>query len=721
MGNDRVVLRLMATTALALIAMTVPGHAETMRAGAEPQGAQLAQMPSQESWRFDIPAQPLRGALNAFGRQADLQVTVDAAVTADIQAQAVSGAFAPDEALRRMLAGTGITWRYTDARTVMLSKIAGPSGALMLDPISVEGRGASRDPGATEGTGSYSGSRVTVGSKSGDSIREIPQSVSVVTRQRMDDQNLTTLQDAMKQTTGMTVQRFDGSGNFNTINARGYQADSILLDGVVTSFNANQATSLDTAIYDRIEVLRGPAGLFQGAGEPGATINLVRKRPGMEFDASGAVSVGSWNSYRGEGDVTIPLVESGQARARIVALRDQRDSFIDYVENNKSLAYGTVEVDLTEATTLSMGATYQEIDSVIDQGLPAYADGRLADVDRSTFAGAPWNLQDLTTADFFTELNHRLDNGGHLQASARRVEQEMLYRGARANGAIDPVTGDFAIQTVEYGFNRDTTAFDAHAATPVSFGGLTHKLLVGTDYRTFKDTTTSLSFGPNYTSNIFNPDYALPEPDFAPYTPTSTEQEQYGVYGQVHLKPIEWGTIILGGRMSWWEANSATSNQSVDAEVTPFAGLTIDLNDQFSVYGSYASIFQPQNARTVSGSFLNPRTGNQYEVGVKAELFGGNALGHVALFRIEDENRAMTDPDDPLFSIAAGEVRSEGLEAEVSGSLLPGWEVFAGYAYTTTEYLTAPISSQGQPFSHARAQLQFVEQIQLLRRRARRS
>lgn len=673
------------------------------KAGAETDAGTVAQTFAQSGTdarnvTFDIAAQPLADALTQFGHQSGMQVSADDAAISGIRANAVSGTLAPADALRQMLRDTGVSYRFTGTNAVTIVKAAEGSGATVLDPITVEGAHLA-DPGQTEGTGSYAGSQVTVGSKTPTSIREVPQSVSVVTRQRIEDQNLTTLQDAMKQTTGMTVHRFDGSGYFNNITARGYTADTYLLDGIAVGANGNLATSLDLAMYDRIEVLRGPAGLFQGAGEPGAAINLARKRPGRKFAAEAAGTIGSWHTYRGEGDVTVPIVESGRVRARLVGVRDDRESFVDVVEAEKSFVYGTVEADLTKNTTLAAGGAYQYIDAVMDQGLPAYADGTLADVGRSTFTGANWNQQDMTIADSFLELTHLLEGGGRLQGSVRYLYRDMYYRVARANGAIDPATGDFPIQTVDYGFDRRTFTTDVHGTTPFEVAGLTQNVLLGFDYRKYHNTRTDLAYGPTFTSNIFDPVHNLPEPTFAPSEDVDSSQLQYGSYGQLRIKPIDWGTVILGGRVSWYRQTSNNTTQRVNAELTPYAGLVVDLSDRFSVYGSYASIFQPQSAMTVDGDFLEPRTGDQYEVGVKGDFLDGRVQSHLAAFRINDKNRALQDPDNPTFSIAAGEVRSEGIESEVSGSPIPGWDIVAGYAFTTTKYETAAVDDEGDTFA----------------------
>ncbi|WP_295686998.1 TonB-dependent siderophore receptor, partial [uncultured Nevskia sp.] len=267
-------------------------------------------------------------------------------------------------------------------------------------------------------------------------IRETPQSASVITRERLDDQNIVNIADALKFTTGVTVQRFDGAGLFNNYYVRGYQVDSIQLDGLPFG-SAGNIVDNDPAMYERIELLRGPGGLFQGAGEPGASLNLVRKRAPSKTLLNGAATFGSWNLYRAELDGGAPLTEDGSLRARGVAVYETRDSYQDVVNSQKKLGYGTLEYDFDKATTLSVGGVIQRVDSVINQGLPAYADGRLLDVPRSTFIGADWNELAPKTTDVFAELERRLAGGGEIKFAVRRLDRKVLYKVARANSAVD--------------------------------------------------------------------------------------------------------------------------------------------------------------------------------------------------------------------------------------------------------------------------------------------
>lgn len=554
----------------------------------------------------------------------------------------------------------------------------------------------------TEGSGSYVTPKISIG-KDALSVRETPQAVSVFTRQRLDDQNITNVPDAMKNATGVNVQRFDGAGLFSNYYVRGYVVDAIQLDGL--SFgNSGNSTEFDAAIYDHIEILRGPAGLFQGAGEPGASVNLSRKRALDHTQFGGMLGGGGWNAYRSELDATTALNASGSLRVRGVAVFDDRDSYQDIVHSRKNVQYGTLEYDFDPATTLSIGAARQEIDSVINQGLPAYADGTLLDVPRSTFIGADWNELDIDAHDYFAELEHRLANGGTLKFAVRHLEREMLYKVARANSAVD-ADGNVAIQTGLYTPDRKNWAADIYANLPFSAFGKTHNLLVGADLRTQDEEVHSSPFANAADRmNVFDPDHDIVEPDFVYSSHTDTKTTQYGIYSQIRYRLFDPLTLVGGARVTWWETKgrdlntkTTTSDYDQKGKTTPFAALIYDVLPQVSLYASYADIFQPQAQTTSSGEQLKPRTGGSVEAGVKGEFLQGRLITQFAVFQLQDENRAITDPNDSLFSVASGKVRNRGFETEISGELMTGWDVTLGYTYLDTEYRkTAATAANGQ-------------------------
>lgn len=556
----------------------------------------------------------------------------------------------------------------------------------------------------------YTTNETTLG-KTTATIKDTPQSITVVTHEKLDAQNISTLPDALKYVTGVTVQRFDGAGFFNTFNARGYAADTFQLDGINVQTNANMADT-DLVVFERVEIQRGAAGLFQGSGEPGVTVNLVRKRALADTKIQGMISAGSWNAYRAEADVTGALNSTGDLRGRLVTSIDDRNSYLDGVFGKRQVVYGTLEYNLQPATIFSVGGTWQNIDSVIDQGLPAYANGTLIDVPRSTAIIADWNELDMETSDVFAELEHYFSNGDQLKFLVRHVERERLYAGARSTGAI-AANGNIAMENIWFPSDLEDTSADIFYSHSIQAGERKHEFTVGADYRTSDNGTPYAGYAlspARTTSNIFNHNPHTPKPELVKVTtggPTNTETNQHGFYARGKIEASERWNILLGGRLSWWDSEQirtdtgAVTTPKYDAseEFTPYAAVMFDINDEIGLYVSYSDIFKAQNNKTKSGEQIKPRTGEQYEAGIKGEFLAGKLNAHAAVYRLQDESRALPDPEDNQFSIAAGEVRSEGFETEISGQLTANWELTAGYAYTKTEYLQAPANQIGQSFA----------------------
>jgi iron complex outermembrane receptor protein/outer membrane receptor for ferric coprogen and ferric-rhodotorulic acid len=558
---------------------------------------------------------------------------------------------------------------------------------------------------STEATGQYTARTLSIG-KMGESVRETPQSVSVITRQQLDDRNLTKLEDAVKLTTGVTVTRLDGAGNYNTIQSRGFDIGAILLDGVPISQGANYATALDAAIYDRFEVLRGPAGLLQGGGEPGGSINLVRKRALKDLQIGANLQAGSYGMKRADIDVTGSLNAAGTLRGRAIAVTDHRDSYIDTLFNNKDLGYGTLELDITSSTTLSVGYTHQRVRAAVDQGLPSYANGQLLDVPVSTAVALRANRQDLDTTDAFAELEHRLDNGGLVKVTARDVTRESFYRSGRANSAAS-ATGAVAMQTVDYQQEAKDRNYDAYITSPFAFAGRTHRVLFGASHREGETYDGNYAYGPNLAFNVFQPNYDLAYPTIMlPGYTGITKKTEDGLYGQVQFGLTDQLKLLAGGRLAWAKVavrntsdGKVTSTSDPGRQFIPTVAALYDIQPGLTAYASYSETMVVQTNLDAAGQLLKPRTGEQIEFGLKGEYLNKRLQTHMALFRIEDRNRAVTDPVVSTASIAGGEVRSQGMELEVSGQVAPGWDVLAGYAYTDTEYVKAPVAQQGQVFS----------------------
>lgn len=356
---------------------------------------------------FAIGAQPLVDAMREFSRATGIQIAYTASIGSGVTSPGVSGSFVPAEALSRLLTGTGLTFRYTGPNTVTLEPAPqAAGGAIQLGPVRVEGQGAGRhasltsDPAATEGTGRYTGSQTSTASRLPLTVKETPQAVTIVTRQRIDDFQMQTVQSVLTNIVGITEERWDSDrGGFS---ARGFTISNMQVDGIASPFtgaaqSAINSPYLDTYLYDRIDVVRGATGLLSATGDPSATINLVRKKPGKEFAASGFLAAGSRDLYRGGVDLSVPITANGAVRARLIGLYHTADSFRVRASDERLLLSALLEFDLSPTTLLRVSNVYQDTESRGSSygSLPRYYDdgGRL-DLPRSTNLSTTWSRVD---------------------------------------------------------------------------------------------------------------------------------------------------------------------------------------------------------------------------------------------------------------------------------------------------------------------------------------
>lgn len=641
-------------------------------------------------YRFEIPAQSLDSALAAFSAVTRVQVLVPGEFTQGLRSSGLKGSYPQDQALARLLQGTGLSASVIDADSVTLERQrAAGDTSMQLGAVKID---SSALGATTEGSGSYTTGALTIG-KGEQKLKDIPQSVSVVTRQRLNDQNMNSLQDAMRQVTGATIKSYNSGSNLNDVYMRGFLVDQVQVDGVSQlTGQGDMATSFDLAMFDRVEVLRGPSGLYQGAGEPGGTINLVRKRALGTFGLSGELSAGSWDRYHSTVDITGPLNSDGSLRGRFVTAYENNQSFVDHAQNERPMVYGRLEYDLTPATTLSLGGAYQRNNSTPAFGLPAYADGKLLDVSRSSFVDAKWNELDERVWEGFFEVDHALDDGGQFKTSLTYRDAETPTRNFTwTDGAVDRATGASSAVAYAYYTHIKTLGLDSFVTLPVEAFGRSHELTVGAEYQHLdKDFTYG---GQEYFDiNVYDPgSINIPKRNYEMVNGNWVKSQQYGVYGRTKISATDWLDVILGSRVTWFESEGRNANAffdnftntetNIDRKVIPYAALVAKLTPELSAYASYTSVFKPQTDVDASGKPIDPREGEQYELGLKREFLDGRLNGSVALFRIYDENRAQAVERSTYFE-AQGRVRSQGWETELTGNLTDNWSISTGYAFT---------------------------------------
>jgi outer membrane receptor for ferric coprogen and ferric-rhodotorulic acid len=572
---------------------------------------------------------------------------------------------------------------------------------------------------STEKSGSFGSKKATI-VKGVESLRDIPQPVTVLTREYLDERALLDLTDVLMNTPGISVDYTDSERV--TYHSRGYQIDAMQVDGMTINQGGSAFAQPDTAVLDRVEILRGAAGMLRGSGNPSATVNLVRKRPAQGFEASADVVLGSWDRHRVSGDIGGSLNQSGSVRGRLVAVSDDKGFFQKARHEERRVFYGVVEADLTPATMLTASLQRTNIDaSGAWGGIPANFDGSSLNMPRNTYLGAAWNRWNRSNEQAFASIEHRFDNDWRITGGFGYMHMEMDPNGfkqsyiARPSNATNPYI--VGVTTSQYtGDDSRQENYNVTANGPFSLFGRQHQLVVGAESLRVRAIATAGVGSQNPVTNVdirsWNPYTSYPEATLVSVNnnrPTYTRQK--GAYATSSLSLTDALTAMAGVRLSWWEYEaSATpaSNYKIERQTTPYAALTYDLNKNVNAYVSYTEIFTPQNVKDRNGDMLKPITGEDYELGLKGEFFGGKLNASAGVFRINNVGRAIEDTtsinpclpysETGFCRVAGGKTRSQGFEMEVAGEISPNWSITGGYTNTRTKYLVDPSAANvGQP------------------------
>jgi outer membrane receptor for ferric coprogen and ferric-rhodotorulic acid len=638
---------------------------------------------------LNVPAQPLGSALQEFGRQTNLQVLYSPTDVEGKRSHAIKGKLQPGQAMTTLLSGTGISY---DLQGSSFTISAAKTSALELGATQVT---ANQLGTITEGSGSYTPGTIATATRMVLSPRETPQSISVVTRQAMDDFSLKSIDDVMRHTPGITVATYDSERT--SYFSRGFAIQNFQYDGIPILQDAQYSsghTLTDTVIYDRVEILKGATGLLTGAGGPGGTINMVRKKPTSEFKGYVDLGAGSWDNYRSEIDVSGPLTETGNVRGRAVAAYQDKHTFLDHYQRQTNVYYGILEFDLAPDTLLTIGGDYQDSDPQGSSwsGAASLFDsaGNHISTPRSFNNGAKYSKWKQYTRTAFATLEHTFDNGW--VGKAQYNHQINGYK-APLSALLSPnaETGKASLLTRTYNGETTSDTGDLYATGPFSLFGREHELVVGTSVSRSHWLGSDYTNATNYDNShdYFNWDGDAPKPDRGPRTKKNDElTRQSASYITGRFSLADDLHLILGTRVNNYEV-SGTSQVKDTGKVVPYAGITYDLNDNFSAYASFTEIYLPQDDyRDRNDKPLEPDEGKNYEIGLKGEFFDGRLNSSLAYFEVHEKNRAVDDTDyipnsHPGLDYASRgtEAKTKGYEAEISGELAPGWQLQAGYTH----------------------------------------
>ncbi|MBI1623120.1 TonB-dependent siderophore receptor [Comamonas sp. EJ-4] len=550
-----------------------------------------------------------------------------------------------------------------------------------------------------ESSDSYVAGGVEVG-KTAQSLKEVPQSVTVVTRQRMDDQAMRTLDDVMNYTTGVTREE---SWLDTTYLSRGMSITNFRFDGGAASSSRSGSRSLDMAQFDSVSVLRGADGLF-GAGEAGGVLNFTYKRPQAKRQTQVMLSGGTMSNYRAEIDTTGSLNASGTLRGRFVAVNHDRKEMAEPSKLKRQMLYGAMELDLTSSTVATLGASYQkDRNTGFNASLPRYADGTDIGFPRNTNFGAPWNWINRENTTVFAKLEHQLSNDWLLKTQLRHTRFNEGVNGAEIESSPDPITLEGADWWIHQAKSREReTSFDINLQGGFDAFGQRHDVILGFDQHRASNSYRSLwpRVGPADVFNRVPPaDPGYPLGDWTSGSHTKTQKS--GFYGSVRLRPVERWAVVLGGRYVLQDRNTQhdmngalTANSRESNVFVPYMGLVHELTKSTNLYFSTAEIYQSQAGKfsaPLPGTPLDPVRGRTYELGIKSELTP-NLIASAALFRTDKKGEAVYDPAYPQTDwrggccyFRDGFKLSQGIDLEMTGRITPNLQLAVGYTYNSNE------------------------------------
>ena len=645
---------------------------------------------------YQIKAGSLSQVLSEFSAQAGILLSANAELTRGKSSAGLQGKYTVESALTFLLKNTKLIVTKQKDGSYILNTSNRKVMTLATTKVTDQSLGSN-----TEDSGSYTTGSMASATGLNLSMRETPQSVSVVTSQLIQDQNLRTLTDVVNIATGISAKETDSSRH--SYSARGFEINNYQVDGISMSINPGGEvgeSQTDTTMYDRIEIVRGATGLLTGAGNPSAAINMIRKRAtNTEFTASASVNDGSWDTYGAMLDISNSLSSGDAVRGRIVLNYEDSESYVDLAGNKRQTFYGVLDADITDKTLLSLGASYQDNRPTASTwgGLPVFhSDGSRADWSRSKTVAAQWTKWDTSSTNYFANLSHEFANGWRARANINHVDDDSTLHLIYIYGTVDKNTG-LGLEPWPYNGSstRKQTDIGLHIDGTYSLFQRDHELTFGLTHSDQDVSTHSHGFSADKKIGDF---YQWDGSYQPPVWGAREEQEkiktkQSGFYAASRLSITDKLKVIVGGRLSDWQQDGISWGEELNFGdnnvLIPYAGALYDVHTNHTIYASYTDIFMPQNNHDIHNNAIDPLKGVNYELGFKSEFFDNILNTSIALFKIEQDNLALLDvensvPGKDVFISVQG-ATSEGFEFEAVGELLPGWNISLSYTQFTAK------------------------------------
>jgi len=683
---------------LALSLAGASGAAAPLPALAQAGEGGAASAQADEQQQYDIEGGPLDAVLNRFALAAGTELSVSSDLTRGKSSPGLKGRYTVEQALRALLAGSGLSYRFAGENRVTLVAAQEGDGPMRLDPIRVGGESGETAYGPVEG---YRATRSATATRTDTPIAATPVSIQVVPREVIRDQAAFDAAEVFRNVSGTRpgFTQADVSERVSAI-VRGFEPQ-IYYNG----FPTRGVSILDLANVERLEVLKGPASMVFGQVEPGGLVNIVPEAPRSEPFVEIAQRIGSYEHYRTDIDVGAPLDENGTLLGRLNVSYTDSDSFRDFVDLERILLAPSLTWRPNDRTEVRVDVSHAREEQPWDDGVSFTADGEPpSDVD--IFLNEP-GLDGIEAETTFASLRatHDLTDWLTLRGVFQFNDDEFEFEAVRKR-AFAPIVDNKVQRFFDDGKTTNRGyQFIGDVRADFDLWDMEHSLLVGVDLRTDEQTFDARrDFQTDLSVDIENPQRGLPPLSLDTIQSTTTDTDWAGVYiqNQVALLPDDRLKLLLGGRydsVTIDRGGDFGEGKATEEAFTGRVGALYQLTDWMSPFASFSQSFLPVSPTTTGpgGGTLDPEEGEQYEVGVKFSHLGGRLSSTLAVYRINKDNVPIS-LESGAGLVNGGEQRSQGIEYDLSGEILPGWQIIASYAYTDTEVLESDFLPEGGRF-----------------------
>lgn len=535
----------------------------------------------------------------------------------------------------------------------------------------------------------YAPDNATTATRTDTPIRNIPQSIQIIPRQVLEDQQLLQLEDAIRNVSGIVPGNTFANTQDGGFVIRGFPSFDLYLRN---GFRDNQAGFREFANVERVEVLKGPSSILYGSLEPGGVINLITARPLSDPSYTISPQLGSYGLFRPSIDFSGPLNLDRTLLYRFNALYQKSNGFRDFNQGSDRVFIAPVlEWQISDRTNLLIELDYLQDKRPFDRGI-VVVDDQVANIPINRVLGEPDDFREVEEFGTGYQLEHQFSDTWSIRNRFRLLLSDSLDYAFQPD-SLNEETGELSRNLRSNSDYRESYALQTELIAEFSTGSIEHTLLIGLDLGRSTSLIDTYAAKTTPSINIFNPVYGAfrPDRDDLPLLTNdrSLRTHSLGIFVQDQIDFADSVHLLIGGRFDIVDQFSRNNllnsiTNQYDNAFSPRIGLVYRPIEPISLYASYSRSFQPNFFTRADGSFLQPEQGTQYEIGIRGDL-NSRLIANLAAYHLTKTNIATTDPNNPDFSLPLGEVRSQGIELDVSGEILPGWNLIASYGYTDAE------------------------------------